>query len=188
MEQPQLFEAFTERLNYGKFSYIISGSVASIYYGLPRLTHDIDIVCDLSRERIREFVDLFNEKEFYIPPEETLLAEISRPNRGHFNLINLTSGFKADIYITGTDKLHRWAVDNRKEAKVGRQVIFIAPPEYVIIRKLEYYREGRSDKHLEDIRNMIQISRELIDMVFLENEIRERGLTDYWKGAKKEDK
>ena len=188
MEHTQLFEAFTERLHSGKFSYIITGSVASIYYGLPRLTHDIDIVLDISREKIREFVELFDKKDFYIPPEETLISEIGRPSRGHFNLIHLISGFKADIYLSGTDTLHHWAVDNRKDIKIGQHIIFIAPPEYVIIRKLEYYREGRLDKHLEDIRNMLQISHEIINTEFLENEINERGLTNFWQGLKTTEK
>lgn len=30
----------------------------------------------------------------------------------------------------------------------------VAPPEYVVLRKLEYYREGHSAKHPLDIRSM----------------------------------
>jgi hypothetical protein len=54
-----------------------------------------------------EHTQLFDKKDFYIPPEETLISEIGRPSRGHFNLIHLTSGFKADIYLSGMDTLHR---------------------------------------------------------------------------------
>ena len=34
----------------------------------------------------------------------------------------------------------------------------LAPAEYVIVRKLEYYREGGSEKHLRDIRSMLAVS------------------------------
>lgn len=36
----------------------------------------------------------------------------------------------------------------------GQQVIF-APPEYVIVRKLQFFREGGSQKHLRDISRML---------------------------------
>ena len=39
--------------------------------------------------------------------------------------------------------------------------LHVAPPEYVVVRKLEFYREGRSAKHLRDIRSMLAVSPEL---------------------------
>ena len=33
--------------------------------------------------------------------------------------------------------------------------IQLAPPEYVIVRKLQYFREGKSQKHLRDISRML---------------------------------
>ena len=56
----------------------------------------------------------------------------------------------------------------------------MAPPEYVITRKLEFYREGGSAKHLRDIRSMLAISSELIDRVTLEDWVRRRGLQVEW--------
>ncbi|NOY76042.1 MAG: hypothetical protein GXP32_09685 [Kiritimatiellaeota bacterium] len=35
--------------------------------------------------------------------------------------------------------------------------IFIVPPEYVIVKKLEYWSEGGHDKHLDDIKAMLRI-------------------------------
>lgn len=42
MQELNLFLIFTERLNKLKIPYIITGSVASIVYGEPRVTHDFD--------------------------------------------------------------------------------------------------------------------------------------------------
>jgi hypothetical protein len=58
--------------------------------------------------------------------------------------------------------------------------LWLAPPEYVIIRKLEFFREGSSDKHLRDIRNMLPQVNEKLDKVFLERELASRGLEKYW--------
>jgi hypothetical protein len=57
--------------------------------------------------------------------------------------------------------------------------MWIAPPEYVIIGKLEFFREGGSEKHLSDIRAM-QLNTEL-DNALLEKEIARRGLQEAWQ-------
>jgi len=38
------------------------------------------------------------------------------------------------------------------------QRITPAPPEYAIVRKLDYYREGHAEKHVRDIRAMLDVS------------------------------
>ena len=40
---------------------------------------------------------------------------------------------------------------------------WLAPVEYVILRKLEYYREGCSEKHLRDIFDILAIYSEQIN-------------------------
>jgi len=56
-----------------------------------------------------------------------------------------------------------------------------APPEYVIVRKLEFYREGGSEKHLRDIRSMLAISAEQIDRAALDEWIQRLGLQTEWR-------
>jgi hypothetical protein len=57
----------------------------------------------------------------------------------------------------------------------------VAPPEYVIIRKLEYFREGKSEKHLRDIRSMLAVSAAAIDRALLETKIAELNLEPEWR-------
>ena len=49
------------------------------------------------------------------------------------------------------------------------------------MRKLEYFREGGSDKHLRDIRGMLQVSGDQIDRASLEEWIEKRGVRDSGK-------
>jgi hypothetical protein len=51
----------------------------------------------------------------------------------------------------------------RRIALAEGGALWLAPPEYVIVRKLEYYREGRAEKHVTDIRGMLEASDDLID-------------------------
>jgi len=56
--------------------------------------------------------------------------------------------------------------------------------EYVILRKLEYYREGESEKHLRDISSILVFSSEEIDLEILDAWIKERSLSNEWQAAK----
>lgn len=67
------------------------------------------------------------------------------------------------------------------EPDLFRLFVRVAPPENVIVRKLEYYREGGSDKHLRDIRSMLLVSDELIDRSSLNEWIQRRGVGEQWK-------
>jgi len=152
---PELFALFTQPLEALGVPYFVTGSVASLVYGEPRLTHDIDLVVTLRDADVARLETAFPPEQFYLPPEEVLRVELRRRTHGHFNIIHHDSGFKADIYLSGTSPLHAWAFARRRRSGPGPDAFWLAPPEYVIVRKLEFFREGRSDKHLRDVRAML---------------------------------
>jgi hypothetical protein len=176
---PSLFEPFIVRLERLGLPYFVTGSTAGILYGEPRLTHDIDIVVALAMRDVHAFVEAFPLEEFYCPPEEILAVEVRRGSRGHCNLIHHETGFKADIYIA-YDELHRWALAHRRTLALDALQVSVAPVEYVILRKLEYFREGKSEKHLRDIRGMVAVSPAQIDQAFIEQWIARLGLAAEW--------
>lgn len=185
MEEPNLFQIFINRLNKLGIRYMVTGAVAAIVYGEPRLTHDIDLVIELNTEEVEKMVESFSPKEFYCPPVENIKLEMKRSSRGHFNIIHFETGFKADCYLMGQDELHCWGMLNRKEFIVEGEPIWVASPEYVILRKLEYYQEGKSQKHLMDIANMLRISSPQIDFPQLQEKIRNCNLERAWAEVKK---
>jgi hypothetical protein len=185
VQLPDVFLTFIRRLNLIQCPYMITGAAASIIYGEPRLTNDLDLVLDLKKADIHKFVQAFPLEEFYCPPEEVIIIEIGRPLRGHFNLIHHETGFRADVYLSGKDNLHHRSLANRNSVHVDDQVVWVAPVEYVILRKLEYYREGRSDKHLRDIAGILEVSDALVNAVWLEKQISERQLQGEWQAAKR---
>jgi len=78
MPEPNLFQIFTTRLNRFNIPYIVTGAVASIIYGEPRLTHDIDLVVELTDENVEKIVEAFPPGEFYCPPVEIIKLELKR--------------------------------------------------------------------------------------------------------------
>jgi len=181
MLEPNLVLLFTRRLERAKIPYMVTGSAAAMIYGEPRLTNDVDVVVVLDRESAANMVEAFPMAEFYCPPQEVISVEASREQRGHFNIIHHETGFKADIYLSGRDSLHVWGLANSQRVLISEDMVTIAPPEYVIVRKLEYFREGGSEKHLRDIRAMLQNSWEAIRHSDLDQLIAERGLGDVWR-------
>ena len=184
MPEPDLIELFVARLREVGADYLVTGSVAATLYGEPRATHDIDLVVELSAAHRDALPSAFPAEEFYVPPPEVILEESRRQGRGHFNIIHHASGLKADLYLVGSDELHAWAFRNVRSYSIGGAEVRVAPPEYVITRKLEFYREGGSPKHLRDIRSMLAVSAELIDLATLEDWVRCKGLEEEWAEAR----
>ncbi len=185
MQLPEFLLTIIRRLNLTQCPYMITGAAASIIYGEPRLTNDLDLILDLKKGDVPGFAQAFPLEEFYCPPEEVIILEVARPVRGHFNLIHHETGFRADIYLAGKDQLHHWGLTNRKSVRVEDEAVWVAPAEYVILRKLEYYREGRSEKHLRDIAGMLEVSGAQVDMVWMEEQIAARQLQEEWHAAKR---
>ncbi len=179
-----LFLLYAKKLDALGLSYMVTGSVAGMLYGEPRITHDVDIVLALSPGNVQALAAAFPLDEFYCPPEEVLLEECLRPQRGHFNLIHHETGFKADIYIASRDPLHRWALAERRPIELDGETTWVAPPEYVIVRKLEFFREGGSEKHLRDIAAMLRVSGDLVRTDVVEEWATRLGLAAEWQRAR----
>jgi hypothetical protein len=180
MAAPSWIELFVAPLEALGLRYIVTGSMASMIYGEPRLSLDVDLVVELGVDQAARFLDAFPEDDFYRPPLEVARIECARDSHGHFNLIHHATGLKADIYLCARDELQRWGLAHRRLIPFGSGQLSLAPPEYVILRKLEFFREGGSEKHLRDLRAMLATDLEL-DRGFLEPELRRRGLEEPWR-------
>ncbi len=179
MEQVNWLKHFIVPLEKAELSYMVTGSVVSIAMGEPRLTLDVDLVIALSDQEHTQICRCFSDEQYYSPPDDVILREI-HAKKGFFNVIHHETGMKAVFFMSGRGWLHNWGLENRKRCKVGDLDFWIAPSEYVIIRKLEYFKEGGSSKHLRDIYGLVKID-ESIDMNWLMKEIAERGLLAEWE-------
>lgn len=176
-----LFLLFVRPLNRSGIRYVIGGSVAAIFYGEPRLTMDLDVIVFLRDPDIAKLGEVFPSPEFYIPPAEVIRNEVLRPVRGQFNLIHIPTSFKADVFTTGRDEFNAWAFRNKRMEQFKGETLVLSPPEYVIVRKLEYFKTSGSEKHLRDIRGILNISGDKLDRAALEEWIRTQGVAAEWQ-------
>ena len=182
MQTGEIYFVFTERLESLGLDYVVTGSVASSSYGEPRFTHDIDLMLLLPIAAIDRFWQAFPADAFYCPPLEAIREEAGRGGSGHFNLVHHETGFRAAVYVVDASGLPGWAFENHRKAELlpGRS-LRMAPPEYVILSKLEFYTEGGGEKHVRDIRAMLEVGGDDIDRGFIESWVRRLGVDSAWR-------
>ena len=176
MPEPDLLQIFARPVHDAGMPYVVAGSVGAMLYSEPRLTLDIDFAVSIPNARLPSLTTIFPEALFYVPPLEVLHSENLRECRGHFNVIHMASGLKADFYPSHQDPFYRWACEHRRTVRYGHGEVFFAPPEYVIVWKMEYFSEGGSEKHVRDIRRMLELSEAEIDRTVLDRELLRRNL------------
>lgn len=159
--------------------YLITGSMASTLYGETRFTNDIDVVVDLPPGRIGVFCAAFPDSEFYLA-EERVRRAVS--GQGQFKVIHPSSGLKIDVMIPAPSAFERSRFARaRREQVAADYTASFASPEDVILKKLEFHREGGADKHLRDIAGMLEVSGEEIDRGYVEEWAERLRVGEIWR-------
>lgn len=168
MDPTGLLRLLGERLDRIGCAWFVTGSVASTVFGEPRFTNDVDLVARIDERQAALLAESFTGDEWYVSREAAV--EAAR-RRGMFNVIHVSSGLKADV-IVARDSPHddsRFARVLRIAMPDGRLEPF-ASPEDVILKKLEFFREGGSEKHLRDVASMMAVRGvDCLDWTYLEH-------------------
>jgi hypothetical protein len=162
---------------------MVTGGLAAVIYGHPRLTLDIDLVVRLRESDVPKFAELWPADEFYVPPPEVIEAEARRAEHGHFNIVHSESAMRADIYVAGTSELNAWALERRVQRDIEGHGVYLAPIEAVILGKLSFFAIGGSERHLTDIARMMEVSGDLIDQESLDEWVTRLHLGEAWTRA-----
>lgn len=180
---PSLVSLFVAPLNGAGIEYMVTGGLASVIYGHPRLTLDVDLVIRLEASSVQQFVALWPPEAFYCPPPEVLRDEAARDAYGHFNVTHAETGMRADVYLAGNDDLQQWALQHRRAVMLEGHVVQLAPIEYVIAYKLRYAHDGGSDRHLRDVARMLQVNEAMVDPAVLDRIVARLGVRSEWERA-----
>jgi hypothetical protein len=179
MEPSELLRKVVGAFEALRIPYLITGSMATIAYGEPRFTNDIDVVALLGEAKVEEFCAAFPAPEFYCYPDAVRQAV---KDRSQFNLIHPSSGLKVDVMIPEETDFNRSRLSRGVRIPTGPECSArFASAEDVIIKKLEYYREGGSEKHLRDIAGVLRVQGDRIDRDYIADWTTRLGLTDEWR-------
>lgn len=159
-------------------SYFVGGSLASAAYGFPRTTLDADLVIDPTREQLDGLLEALQD-DFYVSRDAMVQA---LKERGSFNAIHLSSGFKIDFFILGRSAFDRESFSRRRPIKLDEpeEDLYFYSPEDTILRKLEWYRKGGevSEHQRRDVVGILIVQRGRLDDAYMKRWAATLGVSD----------
>ena len=181
MTLSELIARITDRLEAAGIPYMVVGSIASSFHGEPRATADLDVVIDPTPEALARFLGDLPPDEYYVdePAAREALAD-----RSQFNLVEQSSGWKADLLIRRDRPFSTNEFQRRERAVLLGTPGFIATAEDTIVAKLEWAKAGGSERQLRDVRSILAVSGDRLDLAYIDRWARELDLVGLWAGIR----
>ncbi|TKS61881.1 MAG: hypothetical protein EWM72_00006 [Nitrospira sp.] len=170
-DELHILKSVTARLEAAGIPYMLTGSMAANFYTTPRMTRDIDLVIELSEEDISRIVRLFQD-EYYV--DQDMVQQAVR-NRSMFNMIHNTLVVKVDCVVRKDSEYRREEFARRRPVTIAGQQVSLVAPEDLILSKLDWAKESRSQMQLDDVRNLLR-SVQGLDRVYLNHWAERLGL------------
>lgn len=145
--------------------YMLTGSLASSIYGVPRATNDIDIVIAPAREQILAAVQMFQRLGFTTHTESVLSAI---RNRTQFNVVDFEHGWKVDLIVQKERPFSEFEFARKETHEIDGFRLTLATAEDVLLAKLEWSKDGDSERQLVDAAGIIKMQRESLDYPYIE--------------------
>jgi hypothetical protein len=137
--------------------YRVVGSMASMAYGEPRFTNDVDIVAELTLDKVPALCKAFAAPDFYVS-EQAVRDAVQR--QFQFKIIHPSSGLKVDVIVSPTTEFTQTEKTRIKRiTSEGEYSVWFGSPEDVLLNKLVYFKlgGGESQKHLRDVGGMLKL-------------------------------
>jgi hypothetical protein len=162
---------------------MVTGSFASAVHGVPRATHDIDVVIAPTERQLIALLREFPGSEYYAEIEDALQA---LRYGSQFNVIDQNSVWKIDFIVRKNRPFSKAEFDRRRRVNILGVSVYAATPEDLLIAKLEWAKMGESERQIRDAAGIIQIQGPLLDIAYVEGWVAELGLQRQWEMARAE--
>lgn len=154
--------------------YMIAGSFASNYHGVPRMTQDADIVVDARGPTILALVERL-APDFYVSEDA---ARQAVRTRGMFNAIHLDTGFKVDVILKKSRPFSDAELARRQPGSLAGKPAVFATAEDTILTKLEWAKQGQSERQYQDALQLAQLQVTRLDWAYIEHWAQALGIDD----------
>lgn len=162
-------------------AYMLTGSLASAHYGVPRSTVDIDIVIAGTPDQLRSFVSSLPADKYYADLDTALEAQ---RRESMFNVIDLVSGWKIDLIMRKSRTFSREEFGRRQPIRLQSVSLFVATAEDVVLAKLEWSKSSQSQRQIDDVAAILKLRWETLDKRYLRKWISTLLLEREWTSAK----
>jgi len=151
------------RLDRAGVRYMVTGWMASNYWGVPRTTHDLDFVIQLPPSQVSPLVEAFRG-DYYI--DEAMVRGAYQPPH-QFNAIDLRSALKVDFWLLKPVPFEHEMFQRRTRQRIFGRDAWLATPEDVILHKLYWDRITPSDRQRQDAAGVAAVQRGRLDEIYL---------------------
>jgi hypothetical protein len=147
--------------------YLVGGSLASSVHGIPRSTQDVDLLVELPGARVDALAAEL-EPSFYV--DRDMMADAVR-RRASFNVIELSTMFKVDLFVSDRSPLLVEEMDRRQAVDIGDppRRIHVCTAEDIIVQKLDWYEKGGrvSERQWNDLVGVLRVRGPALDTEYL---------------------
>lgn len=164
-------------LDHAAIPHMVAGSFASSYHGHGRSTQDLDLVVDPSPATLDAWLASVDLGTGYVDAE---VARDALRRRGQFNLIDFATAWKVDLIVRKDRPFSRSEFDRRVAATIAGVAVYVVSAEDTILSKLEWARQGGSERQLRDVRGVLEVMQGRLDLPYLEHWVRVLGVEDGW--------
>ena len=159
----------SQRLESGGVAYMLTGSMAMNFYAQPRMTRDLDLVVKLVADQTDLLISLF-ESEYYVDRRAVATAIAQR---SVFNLIHNETIIKFDCIVLKDQQYRQEEFARRRKITIGDFKTWIVTREDLILSKLYWARNSRSELQFRDVKNLLSSD---CDMTYLESRAESLGV------------
>lgn len=163
MTEAELLADVLVRLNNLQIPYMLTGSMASNYWGIPRTTHDLDFVIALPPEKIDPLADTF-QSDYFI---DRLAIRSAYAPPYQFNAIDLRSALKVDFWMLKADEIESLMFSRRQEITLFKTPAWISSAEDTLLHKLFWHSLTPSDRQLGDAAGIWAVQGNSLEMAYL---------------------
>ena len=143
--------------------YVIFGSFASNFWGEPRATRDVDIVCKPDSLDVSELAKMV-ESEYRFDPQMRLEG-VTGTSR--YVLQHRRSGFQAELFLLTLDAFDQSRFARRTRADLAGTMTSFVTAEDVIVQKLHWLKLSGEHKHKDDVRKVVAVQRTVLDWKYI---------------------
>jgi len=148
---------------------MLTGSMASNFWGIPRTTHDLDFVVTYGPEKVAEIVAAL-EDGFFLD-EASVRHACRAPYM--FNAIDQRSALKVDFWTLRPEPFEQQSFGRRLRVDLFGEPAWIATAEDTLLHKLHWNRITPSDRQLADAAGIVSVQGADLDRPHLERWARE---------------